>query len=338
MPINILTTPFFSNFNIEAQRGHKNSGGGMSCLMNAAYAALSSRYKTHLCTEIGDCEGDFVLLDLLFVTNRTIPGKAGNEIITQSMAELEADKNENKSRTYILWCAEKTLLRLRPAIRKRLIALVDNILVTDPYITNLFRAINVYPTGYLCDAIDSDLFRVVEKEMTVTAVGALKYIKNIDWIIEVFKLLEGKTKRIYFGGASLWSAEKRLEDLALIPKIKRVTEEYYPNSSPIEVAYHNARAAFSVNDTWHDCSSRANEELLMSGVISIHGQHPLFDRRPGFRVRTPEEAVAKIADLTNDFTALPDPALHQASRAWALKHVSTRRFLAQFESVVRCSP
>ena len=337
MTINILTTPFFCNLNIQAQRGHRNSGGGMSCLMNAAYTALSSQYKTHLCTEIADCEGDFVLLDLLFVTNRTIPGKNTDEVTQQSMAELEADKSENKSRKYILWCAEKTLLRLRSPIRKRLIALVENVLVTDPYITNLFKAINVYPAGYLCDAIDPDLFRLAEKEMTVTAVGALKYIKNIDWIIEVFKLLEGKMKRAYFGGASLWSTEKRLEDLALIPKIKRVTEVYYPNSSPIEVAYHNARAAFAVNDTWHDCSSRANEELLMSGVISIHGQHPLFDRRPGFRVRTPEEAVAKIAELTNNFTELPDPALHKASREWALKNVSTTRFLAQFESVVRCS-
>ena len=73
----------------------------------------------------------------------------------------------------------------------------------------------------------------------------------------------------------------------------------------------------------------------MSGVISIHGQHPLFDPRPGFRVKTPEEAVAKIAELTNDFTELPDPPLHQASRDWALEHVSTQTFMTQFEKLMR---
>ena len=157
----------------------------------------------------------------------------------------------------------------------------------------------------------------------------------MDWIIEVYALLEGKIKRTYFGSAALWSSENRLEDITLIPKIEEVTEAYYPSASPVEVAYYNSKAAFSVNDTWHDCSSRSNEELLMSGVISIYGEHPLFDPRPGFRVKTPEEAVQKIEELTDNFTELPDPKLHENSRNWALKNVSTQTFRAQFENLMR---
>ncbi|MDE0315348.1 MAG: hypothetical protein OXM61_10630 [Candidatus Poribacteria bacterium] len=74
----------------------------------------------------------------------------------------------------------------------------------------------------------------------------------------------------------------------------------------------------------------------MSGVISIHGRHPLFTRRPGFWVKTPDEAVAKIAELTENFTQLPNPKLHQHSRQWALENVSTHKFIEQFGKLVRC--
>ena len=335
MVIDMLTIFHFHNLNMMAPRGHQNAGGGMACLMNAAKAALSSRYKVNTCLKISELQSNIVLLDALFIPNRIIENKNLEEVTRLGIEELKKDRADHPNRKYLLWCAEITLLRLLPRVRQELIELVDGIAVNDPYIENIFRAINVTPTGYLCDCIDPNIFHPAEKDMTVTAVGGLKHIKNIDWIIEVYKRLEGKMKRTYLGSASLWSHGNRLEDAALIPQIEAVTEEYHPNASPVEVAYHNAHAAFAVNDTWHDCSSRANEELLMSGVISIHGQHPLFDPRPGFRVKTPEEALNKIAELTKDFTELPDPKLHQASRNWALKNVSTQTFMKQFENIMR---
>ena len=334
MNIDILTISEFASLNIMAPRGHQQSGGGMACLMNAAKAALSDRYRVTICTDFSELQGDIVIVDALYITNNFIEGLDAAEIIAINLAALEKDRATHPNRKYLLWCAEKTVCRILPFVRERLFECVDCLLVTDPYIYNLFRAINVVPIGYLCDAIDPDLFRPAKKELVVTAVGALKHIKNVDWILEVYKRLEGKIKRMYLGSAALWSKENREEDARLLPKIKAVTDEYHPNASPIEVAYHNSYAAFAVNNTWHDCSSRANEELLASGVISIHGEHDLFTPRPGFTVKTPEEAVAKIAELTNDFTELPDPALHEASRTWALKHVAVRRFQHQFQTTL----
>ncbi len=333
MRIDILTPLHYTRLNIEAQRGHANSGGGMSCLINAARATLSSRYQVNVCTEISELQSDVVIVDALFIAIRVVKDTHFKTVAEQSIAELQKDKENNPCRKYLLWCAEMSAFRWLPAERRAITALVDGIAVTDPYIWQLFKVVGVTPLGYLCDAINPDLFRPVAKEMTVTAVGALKHIKNIDWIIKVFRQLEGKMKRTYLGSAVLWSHEKRSEDRALVSKIEAVTEEYYPNASPIEVAYHNARAAFAVNDTWHDCSSRSNEELLMSGVISIHGRHPLFNPRPGFRVKTPNEAAAKIAELTENFTQLPDPRLHEQSRQWALENVSTHKFMEQFENL-----
>ncbi len=332
MVIDILTLQQFTHLDIQAPRGHQNSGGGMACLMNAAKAALSNQYRVNICVDFSGLKSDIVIIDAVLFAKLDETGSFQPEKLFKL---LQNDKNEHPERRYLLWCAEMTMIRLPSRIREQIIELVDTIAVTDPYIWNLFRAIGITPMGYLCDCIDPDLFRLGEKEMIVTAVGALKHIKNVDWIIEVYKLLEGKTKRIYFGSAALWSSENRPEDSALIPKIEEVTEAYYPSASPVEVAYYNSKAAFAVNNTWHDCSSRSNEELLMSGVISIHGEHPLFDPRPGFRIKTPKEAVEKIAELTDNFTRLPDPKLHEDSRDWALKNVSTQTFMAQFENLMR---
>ncbi|MDE0087488.1 MAG: hypothetical protein OXU23_17330 [Candidatus Poribacteria bacterium] len=332
MVIDILTLPQFTELDIQAPRGHQNSGGGMACLMNAAKAVLSNRYRVNICVDFSDLKSDIVIIDAVLFAKLDETGSFQPEKLFEL---LQNDKNEHPKRRYLLWCAEMTMIRLPSRIRGQIIELVDAIAVTDPYIWNLFRAIGITPMGYLCDCIDPDLFRPGEKEMIVTAVGALKHIKNVDWIIEIYKLLEGKIKRTYFGSAALWSSENRPEDNALIPKIEAVTEAYYPSASPVEVAYYNSKAAFAVNNTWHDCSSRSNEELLMSGVISIHGEHPLFDPRPGFRIKTPQEAVEKIAELTDNFTRLPDPKLHEDSRDWALRNVSTQSFMAQFENLMR---
>ena len=334
MHINILTLDYFLNLNIEAERSKKNTGGGMACLMNAFKACLSNRYRIHYCTEVSQFEGDVVIIDGVYVACRAYEGMTHHAAVKHTLDLLKKDSKKYPRRKYLLWCAEKSLIRMIPDDRFDLLKLVEGVVVTDPYIYQLFEAIGVIPMGYLCDAIDTDLFRPNTKQMTVTAVGGLKHIKNIDWILEVYALLEGKMHRTYFGSADLWSRESRKEDLVLVEKIKAVTDNYYPNASPVQVAYHNGRAAFAVNNTWHDCSSRANEELLAGGVISIHGQHSAFKPRPGFTVRTPQEAVAKIAELTADFTQLPDPVLHQASRDWAVAHVSEKTFIKQFERAV----
>jgi len=334
MVINILTLSQFLNFDIQARRGHQNAGGGMSSLMNAAESVLSNRYKVRFVTDISQLTSDFVIVDATFFSRLSSEGSFQYE---ELIREFTASKHANPERKFLLWCAEKTLLRIPQVVRKEILSCIDALAVTCPYIENLFKAINVVPIGLLCDCINPDVFRPAEKELSVIAVGALKHSKNIDWILEIYERLEGKgIQRIYLGSAALWSSENRMEDQVLIEKIQTVTDTYIPNASIVEVAYYNAHAAFAVNNTWHDCSSRANEELLMSGVISLHGEHPLFNGRPGFKVKTPQDAVEKISELTQGFTQLPDPTLHKESREWALANVSEEIFLEQFEKLVRC--
>ena len=334
MKIDILASPHFTNFSVESKRGPHNSGGGMSVLIDAIRSCLMDRYVVNVCTSLSQLSGKICIVETCFFTSNIEDEDFLGAV--KSRIEQLRTKREKEGIFVVLLCAEMTFHRLRPEAQRLLLKSLDAFMVTDPYIYELLRAIEVTPTGYLCDAINPDLFRPAEKELSVIAVGALKHIKNADYIFEVFQQLEGKMKRIYMGSAALWGADQRPEDQNLVEKVEACTEEYYPNASSVEVAYRCAPAAFAVNDTWHDCSSRSNEELLLAGVISLGGMHPLFRPRPGFfGLRTPEACVEKIAALTNGFTELPDPSLFEESRHWALEHVSTNRFVKQFESIVR---
>ena len=331
--IDLLVSRQFTNGEIHTPRSKKNSGGGMSILVDAIQAALSSKYTVATKTDVKDCDAEIVFSETCYWTSNISDPKY-IQGVSDRLTHWKSQKHRKKQK-HILIVAELTLLRMLPSLRDHLLSTVDVLAVTDPYLLQLLQGVGIYPRYYLCDCIDPNLFRPRQKKMVVTAVGGLKYIKNLDWIVEVFRLLEGKIRRTYCGGISVWSAENRLEDVLLEKKIKSVCDDFYENLSPIDVAYHNGESAFAVNNTWHDCSCRANEELLMSGVISIHGQHPLFRGRPGFTAGTPEEAVSVIEELTNGFQKLPNPKHFQASRNWALENVSTDTFLSQFDSIIK---
>lgn len=335
MQIDILCAPNFTTLNIEAERGHKNAGGGMACLINSIRACLLTKWDVNICTDISEVKAPVVIIDACWFSLPHIQDKTKIESEKERMNKYFEWRSANPESSSVLLCAEKTIFRWLPSTRKSLVENVNALGVTCPYLWDLLKTNDIVPTLYLCDAINPDLFRPAKKEMTVTAVGALKYIKNIDFICDVFERLEGKMHRTYLGSAELWGHDKPIADRGLADKVKQCTEQHIPNASPVEVAYRNSTAAFAINDTWHDCSSRSNEELLMSGVISIHGQHPLFQDRPGFTVKNPEEAVAIIAELTNNFQELPPPKLHQEARDWAVEHASTDTFVRQFETLIR---
>jgi glycosyltransferase involved in cell wall biosynthesis len=306
----------------------------MSVFINAIESMLKRCYQINVCGEISELSAPVCLVETCwFMSN--IHDKNYWGAVEDRLHRFKLDKQES-GRKVMLLNAELSPFRLPGKHRDLLLEVVDVWVVTDPYLHNILKAIDITPHGFLCDCINPDLFRPAEKELSVIAIGALKHIKNIDWIVEVYEHLEDTgIKRMYLGGAALWSAEVLDEDVKLIHAIEETTDVFIQNASSIEVAYHTAHAAFAVNNTWHDCSSRANEELLMSGVISLHGDHPLFEGRPGFKVKTPEEAVEKIFELTDGFEQLPDPKLHEASRQWALKKVSSDVFMTQFEDAVR---
>ena len=331
MNIDYLVPQMYTEFDMEAQR---NSGGGMMPNINARKTALESRYKVNVIGSIEEMSADFCLIESLWFTKEYSPRISENRLT--AMYANRVDTFFQTPSTKVVVCSELEIARIPWWSRAKLKHYPAGIVVNTRYLWNICVALGITPIGYLCDAIDPHLFKPAPKEMSVVACGGLKHIKNPYLIFKVFKKLEGKMKRIYIGNAAIWSNERRSEDIALVTEIKKCTDVWIENASYIETAYHLSRASIGINDTWHDVSSRINQEMLMSGVVSVAGKHPLFEERVGIHgLEIADAFVEAIKNLTKGFTKLPPAEKAKESREFALQNFSTDVFLQQFNEIVR---
>ena len=94
-------------------------------------------------------------------------------------------------------------------------------------------------------------------------------------------------------------------------------------------------ASFFSGNTIHDVFSSCHAEALMSGCISVSGDHPIYAERPGFGSKTVDGVVTTLEKLTKGFQELPDPLLGQSAREWAVQNVSFDTFTSQLTTLLR---
>ncbi|MYK17379.1 hypothetical protein F4055_04310 [Candidatus Poribacteria bacterium] len=336
MKIDYLVPKMYQSFDLEAKR---NAGGGMLPNIHSRASALRTHYDVRIISDVEEIQSDFCLIESLWFSlwrdiqaNTVMQGDVLGAIHKAHAARLT--KLFEKPAAKIVTCCELELARLPWWSRAKIKHYPLGVVVNTPYLWDILTALGITPIGYLCDAIDPYLFKPAKKELSVIACGGLKHIKNPYLIFEVFERLKGKMRRIYIGNAEVWSNENRTEDLELVEKIRACTDVWIPNASYIEVAYHLSTAGIGINDTWHDVSSRINQEMLMAGVISVAGQHPLFKERPGFHgLKTAEAFVETISEITNNFSEIPASEGNQG-RNWACKNVSADVFIQQFNELL----
>ena len=187
------------------------------------------------------------------------------------------------------------------------------IVVNTKYLYDIMSTLGIVPIGYLNDAIDIHLFKPGPKEMTVIAAGGLKHIKNPYLLIDIFRQLEGKMKRVYIGNAAVWSNEDREEDLVMAKAMKACTDEWIENASYVEMAYHFAHGAIGINDTWHDVSSRVNQEMHAAGYSNSIGEASALrgDARGFTDSGQQKHSSSTIEQLTDNFSKLPENTGHR---------------------------
>lgn len=333
MKLDYLVPTMYVDFDLEDTR---SSGGGMSPNVNARATALRCQYNVRIIDSVEQMQSDFCLVESLwFSAARDYKkGMTEEELLAKNAARM--DLFYETPATKVVACCELEVARLPWWSRTKIKHLSAGIVVNTPYLWDIMRTLGVTPIGYLCDAVDPYLFKPAKKEMSVIAVGGLKHIKNPYLIFEVFEKLKGTgIKRIYVGSAEIWSDENRHEDMSLVNRIQDCTDVWIRNASYVDTAYHLSTAGIGINDTWHDVSSRVNQEMLMSEVISIGGTHPLFDGRPGIHgLKTADAFVEAIREVTQGFTEIPEDK-GKIGREWALKNVGTDAFLEQFNDIAR---
>ena len=329
MKIDYLVPSQYLTFDLETKR---NSGGGMSPNVNARATALRQRYDVNLISTVEEMAEDFCLVEALWFAEQKWHPKIPENKLRGMYAERINAFCETAS-TKVVACCELQMARIPWWARAKIKHFPRGIVVNTKYLYDIMSTLGIVPIGYLNDAIDIHLFKPGPKEMTVIAAGGLKHIKNPYILMDIFRQLEGKMKRVYIGNAAVWSNEDREEDLVLAKAMKACTDEWIENASYVEMAYHFAHGAIGINDTWHDVSSRVNQEMHAAGVVTVSGTHPLFEGRPGVHgLRTAEAFVHTIEQLTDNFSKLPENTGH---REYAVENFSGEVFLEQFDELLQ---
>lgn len=333
MEIDYLIPDFYMDFDMEAPR---NAGGGMVPNIHTRADALREYYDVRLIHATEQIESDFCLIESLWfsLSRDWEDGITEAEIKAKHAARI--DKLFETPAKKIVACCELEIARIPWWSRAKIKHYPLGIVVNTRYLWNICKALGIVPIGYLGDAIDPYLFKPGKKELSVIAVGGLKHIKNPYLLLEVFeKLQDTGMKRIYIGSPQIWSNESRPEDAVLAKQLQGVVDVWIENASYLDVAYHLSTGGIGINDTWHDVSSRTHQEMLMSGMVTIGGNHPVFQERPGIHsLKTADEFVDVIRETTYEFFETPMD-VSESNRQWALENLSTDVFIKQFMTLLK---
>ena len=321
-----------------------DSGGGMHTKVERVRRAVSSIYRLHVGSELSEMRSDFLLIEPLYFRMSQMfeeEEDRGDPEIDRPFRDqgggleryLEALRVHPA--TKILYCSEMEVFRWTGRFRKELLEICNAVTCNSDYQASLFKALGVLETYRLIDPIPADQFKPLPKRLQVVAMGRISEIKGSPFIAELFKALAPTPMQtVYVGGAGLWGEASEV-DLALEAEIREYTDVFHQNILPSFVPKAIGGAAFFVGNAIHDVFSSCHAEALMSGCISIGGEHPIYAERPGFTVKTAQAAVDMIAQLTNDFLEIPDQKQGQRARQWAEQHLSFDCFKGQLTDLLR---
>ena len=289
--------------------------------------AVGSIYRLQIGSNFSEMRNDFLLIEPLYFRMSQMLATEGN---LEGLDALRAHPA-----TKILYCSEMEVFRWTGRFRKELLEICDAVTCNSDYQASLFEALNITNTHRLIDPIPADAFQPLPKRLQVVAMGRISEIKGSPFIAELFKRL-GPTpiETVFVGGAGLWG-EASETDLALEAAIREYADVFHQNILSQFVPKAIGAAAFFVGNSIHDVFSSSHAEALMSGCISINGQHPIYAERPGFGSKTVDGVVETLQKLTKGFQKLPDPQLGQAAREWAVQNVSFETFTSQLTALLK---
>ena len=311
--IDYLVPDFFAHLSTK-------HSGGMHTKVDRVRRAVSELYEIRVISDLSSIRSEFLLIEPFYFRMSGI----------NTLDELRSHPA-----TKILYCSETEVFRWTGRFRKELLEICDVVTCNCDYQASLSKAVGIQNPYRLIDPIPEDEFQPLTKQMQVVAMGRISEIKGSAFIAELFRLLsDTPIETAYVGGAKLWG-EANAGDLMLEAEIREYTDTFYENILPRYVPEAIGAASFFVGSTIYDVFSSCHAEALMSGCISIGGAHPIYAERPGFTVKTAQDAVNMIAQLTNNFKEIPDQKQGQDARHWAEQHLSFDCFKDQLTDLLQ---
>lgn len=179
----------------------------------------------------------------------------------------------------LLWAEEQTIFRWFGYERGQILEQMHGILVCNEYQEQLVRAIaGDLPVLKLYTPIDENLYRPRPKKPQVVAIGKVGLQKNVDTLIEFFKLLGDDVHKIYIGNAGMWGQTEYDADPLLEREIASVVDEHIPSATASQVARILGESLCYINVSLYDVGCLSFLEASLAGCWAFCWEyHLMFD-------------------------------------------------------------
>ena len=330
--IDYLTHPTFSTYNEAFTPSNQSSniltGGGLSTKTARVIEALQTVYPTvKTITHPKDIVSDVVLIEPLLFTMR-----ACDYTIEEMIDELEASKAYK-----ILYCSEKSILRMNHIIRNRIVKICHVITINCEFQRKVFQYVQIEKPLYrLCDPIPEIFCKPdeSEKQMGILSTGHIAWFKNTEEVIKIFKSLKGVLPRTYIGSNNLWS------NMEITDHSKQLQEELYEHCDMVFSEVARKQLAQEMKKTWlglwigyHDTFAFSLQEMMRCGVIIIGANHGLAPEVPIHVGSSTKEKIELIKGFTKDPVKKLDSISNEVAN-WAFRNSSYETFLRQLQKIL----
>lgn len=301
-------------------------GGGMGTKTKSMQKAWADQHEFHIASEL-DTElvnsYDVILIELLgFRKKKSYEGRI------ESLKESDTPK--------LVYGSDSEIFRWPGKQLEELKSLATGWIANCHWQMNYFMDFDLPVFGIVYEPIDTDLFRPSEsKEKTIVTGGMVSHEKEAEFFIELFtklKPIQKDFKTEWIGSAGGWN-DYQPKNLRLEHELKSVTDNFYGQKKPSEVASIMGKSGIAVFNPRYETCHRMGMEIAASGTARICGSHILYDEKAtAGRFETVDQCIELLSELTNEFTELPDKTHGIESREFALSNYSYQATLKQLNT------
>ena len=174
-----------------------------------------------------------------------------------------------------------------------------------------------------------------ERASQIVALGNISWQKNTQHLIELYKALEGKLKRVYVGSHSLWWAQDQdPTSIRLQNELYEHCDEVIPECTIAELAKLFYKSKYGAWVATHDTTATAAISMFRAGIPVVGAAHGYADEIP---VRTARGLSAQV-QAVEEMLAMDDEEMAVWSEhvaEWCEKNVSYLAFIDQLNAVLR---
>ena len=333
--INYLTHPNFIEYDPVILPSRQRGAGGMAVKTYRVGASLKPVYpKVEVISNAGEISADTVLIEPLRFALGVQKDGLYHEHVDVVLEKLAAHEGQK-----ILYCSEKTLLKMSRKLQERVLAVCTAVTANCLFQKRLILSEGIDVLDILCDPVPLPVgvkpFK--DRRNAVVACGQVSWQKNAMEIINVFEGLDGIIERVYVGSSKFWNSRSKSQvGMELEDKLRSVTDTFITELTPVQLLDEFNDCRFGLWCAYHDTFATSVHEMLMNGVIVVAGGHGLSKDIP---VMTGAGVGASVkVDMIKDLMERDIEELTGYSNRvsdWAQQTVSYPVFLNQFQGVLQ---